>query len=70
MRLEHLIAETVVEELAEIKRRYTHRPNINLMDNLSESCDHQQVRKPLLKEGCSFIEPMAGQGYNDQFPWR
>lgn len=49
---------------------YTHRPNPELVCNKTESCGSTKVRSPKIKEGVSFREPLAGQGFNDQFPWR
>ena len=68
MRLEYLLSDIAgsVEKI----ERYTHRPNVNLMDNLSKSQGSTEIRKAKMKDGCSFIEPVAGQGFNDQFPWR
>jgi len=68
MRLDYLLAD--ISDSVDKIERYTHRPNVNLMNNLSESQGSTQIRKAKMKDGCAFVEPMAGQGYNDQFPWR
>lgn len=50
--------------------RYTHAPNQCLVHNQSESRGSTEIRKAGIKDGAAFVEPVAGQGYNDQFPWR
>jgi hypothetical protein len=51
------------------KSRYTRLPNPDLVHNQTVSCASTEIRKPRIADGCSFVEPMAGQGFNDQFPY-
>lgn len=55
----------------EVRRdaRYTQRPNEDLVHNRSVSHGSTPVREATVKDGASFVEPMAGQCFNDQFPW-
>ncbi len=50
--------------------RYTHRPNQDLANNRSVCRGSTAVRSPRLADGLAFCEPVAAQGFNDQFPWR
>lgn len=52
------------------KSRYTHCPNMDLAHNQTVSRGSTMIREPRVKDGVSFNEPVAGQGFNDQFPWR
>lgn len=49
--------------------RYTHRCNEDLANTRSIARGSVRIRSPRLDEGVAFCEPMAGQGFNDQFPY-
>lgn len=56
----------------EREQRYSHMPNPELARRrpLIGADDHHTSVAPVdIKQGCSYIEPMAGQCENDQFPW-
>lgn len=53
--------EAAGAEETDAESRYTDQPNPLLCVNQTVSRGSTHVKAPDIKEGCSFIEPMAGQ---------